>query len=203
MVRGRDDLGLDRPGAGLGDAGLDGRLHGDARQRRHPGDAAPGEGGRRGQGLDAGADAAAAVHDRRSSPRSCRRSATACGWSSTRAARAAAPGSERARCRGQDRHRAGDLEPGRAGRGQEREGPARQRLVRVLRPARQPDRSPASCSSSTASTARTRRRVAHHILDTFFAKQDGKPLPPPPTHEDLRLDYKDPMRTRRLRRAGE
>jgi penicillin-binding protein 2 len=34
--------------------------------------------------------------------------------------------------------------------------------------------------------------VAHHILATFFAKQDGKPLPPPPTHEDLRLDYKDP-----------
>jgi penicillin-binding protein 2 len=34
--------------------------------------------------------------------------------------------------------------------------------------------------------------VAHHILDTFFAKVDGRPLPPPPTHEQLRLDYKDP-----------
>ncbi|PYR91419.1 MAG: penicillin-binding protein 2 [Acidobacteria bacterium] len=34
--------------------------------------------------------------------------------------------------------------------------------------------------------------VAHHILATYFAKQDGKPMPPPPTHEDLRLDYKDP-----------
>jgi penicillin-binding protein 2 len=34
--------------------------------------------------------------------------------------------------------------------------------------------------------------VAHHILATYFAKEDGKPLPPPPTHEDLRLDYKDP-----------
>jgi penicillin-binding protein 2 len=34
--------------------------------------------------------------------------------------------------------------------------------------------------------------VAHHILDTFFAKKDGRPLPPPPTHEELRLDYKDP-----------
>src|SRR5437867_2589705 len=34
--------------------------------------------------------------------------------------------------------------------------------------------------------------LAHHILDTFFAKQDGKPLPPAPTHDDLRLDYKDP-----------
>jgi penicillin-binding protein 2 len=34
--------------------------------------------------------------------------------------------------------------------------------------------------------------VAHHILDTFFAKKDGRPLPPPPTHDGLRLDYKDP-----------
>jgi penicillin-binding protein 2 len=34
--------------------------------------------------------------------------------------------------------------------------------------------------------------LAHHILDTFFAKQDGKPLPPAPTHDDMRLDYKDP-----------
>jgi penicillin-binding protein 2 len=34
--------------------------------------------------------------------------------------------------------------------------------------------------------------VAHHILATFFAKEDGKPLPPAPTHEDLHLSYKDP-----------
>ena len=34
--------------------------------------------------------------------------------------------------------------------------------------------------------------VAHHILDTFFAKKEGRPLPPPPTHEQLHLDYKDP-----------
>ncbi len=38
--------------------------------------------------------------------------------------------------------------------------------------------------------------VAHHILDTFFAKQDGRPLPPPPTHDELRLDYSDPMARR-------
>src|SRR5205807_9110253 len=31
--------------------------------------------------------------------------------------------------------------------------------------------------------------VAHHILDTFFAKTEGRPLPPAPT--DLRLDFKD------------
>jgi penicillin-binding protein 2 len=34
--------------------------------------------------------------------------------------------------------------------------------------------------------------LAKHILATFFAKEDGKPLPPAPTHEDLHLDYKDP-----------
>jgi penicillin-binding protein 2 len=34
--------------------------------------------------------------------------------------------------------------------------------------------------------------VAKHILETYFAKKEGRPLPPPPTHEDLRLDFKDP-----------
>jgi rod shape determining protein RodA len=33
--------------------------------------------------------------------------------------------------------------------------------------------------------------VAHHILDTFFAKQDGRPLPPAPKPEDMRLDFSD------------
>jgi penicillin-binding protein 2 len=35
--------------------------------------------------------------------------------------------------------------------------------------------------------------VARHIIATFFAKQDGNPLPPPPTRADLRLDLSDPM----------
>jgi penicillin-binding protein 2 len=38
--------------------------------------------------------------------------------------------------------------------------------------------------------------VAHHILDTFFAKQEGRPLPPPPTAADLHLDFKDPLARR-------
>src|SRR3954466_9958340 len=38
--------------------------------------------------------------------------------------------------------------------------------------------------------------VSHHILDTFFAKQDGRPLPPPPTAADLHLDFSDPMARR-------
>jgi penicillin-binding protein 2 len=38
--------------------------------------------------------------------------------------------------------------------------------------------------------------VAHHILDTYFAKKDGRPLPPPPTTEQMRLDLSDPMARR-------
>jgi penicillin-binding protein 2 len=34
-------------------------------------------------------------------------------------------------------------------------------------------------------------RVAHHILDTFFAKEDGRPLPPTPTPESMQWDFKD------------
>ncbi len=45
--------------------------------------------------------------------------------------------------------------------------------------------------------------VAHHILDVFFAKQDGRPLPPAPTHEEMRLDYKDPMARGAPAAAGE
>jgi penicillin-binding protein 2 len=33
--------------------------------------------------------------------------------------------------------------------------------------------------------------VAHHILDTFFAKKEGRPLPELPA--DMRLDFKDPF----------
>jgi penicillin-binding protein 2 len=33
--------------------------------------------------------------------------------------------------------------------------------------------------------------VAKHILETYFAKKEGRPLPPPPTREDMRLDLSD------------
>jgi penicillin-binding protein 2 len=35
--------------------------------------------------------------------------------------------------------------------------------------------------------------VAKHVLETYFAKKDGNPLPPPPTREDMRLDLRDPF----------
>jgi penicillin-binding protein 2 len=39
-------------------------------------------------------------------------------------------------------------------------------------------------------------QVARHILDTFFAKLDGKPLPPAPTLVDMHLNLADPMARR-------
>ncbi len=34
-------------------------------------------------------------------------------------------------------------------------------------------------------------QITRHILDTYFAKKDGKPLPPVPTREEMRLDFSD------------
>jgi penicillin-binding protein 2 len=39
-------------------------------------------------------------------------------------------------------------------------------------------------------------QVARHILDTFFAKLDGKPLPPAPTLADMHLNMADPLARR-------
>jgi penicillin-binding protein 2 len=39
-------------------------------------------------------------------------------------------------------------------------------------------------------------QVTRHILETFFAKEDGRPLPPPPTRESMRLDLSDPFARR-------
>ena len=43
--------------------------------------------------------------------------------------------------------------------------------------------------------------VAKHILETYFAKKEGQPLPPPPTRDDMHLDLRDPFaRSSRRRR---
>ena len=34
-------------------------------------------------------------------------------------------------------------------------------------------------------------RVAHHILDTYFAKMDGRPVPPSPTPDTMKFDFSD------------
>jgi penicillin-binding protein 2 len=45
--------------------------------------------------------------------------------------------------------------------------------------------------------------VTHHILDTFFAKRDKRPLPPPPTAAMMRFDFSDsfPLPPRKPRRV--
>ena len=60
VVRGRDHLGGDRPGAGLGDADLAGRDDGDGGQRRHAVRAAAGQGLRRRAGVEGSRSAAGA-----------------------------------------------------------------------------------------------------------------------------------------------
>ena len=44
--------------------------------------------------------------------------------------------------------------------------------------------------------------VAKHILATYYAKKEGKPLPPPPTRESLNLDMSDSFARRLPLGAG-
>jgi penicillin-binding protein 2 len=39
-------------------------------------------------------------------------------------------------------------------------------------------------------------QITHHILATYFAKKDGKPMPPPPKRDEMRLDFSDPFARR-------
>jgi penicillin-binding protein 2 len=45
--------------------------------------------------------------------------------------------------------------------------------------------------------------VAKHILETYFAKKEGRPLPPPPTRDDMRLDLRDPFARGAAATAGD
>jgi penicillin-binding protein 2 len=44
--------------------------------------------------------------------------------------------------------------------------------------------------------------VAKHLLETYFAKKEGRPLPPAPTREDMRLDLRDPFARREAAPEG-
>jgi len=39
-------------------------------------------------------------------------------------------------------------------------------------------------------------QITRHILETYFNKKEGRPLPPPPTTDQMRLDLTDPMARR-------
>ncbi len=138
VVPGRDHLGGDRAGTGVGDARFDGCLHGGARQRRPHGDAAPAQGCGRGQWMEGGARVAGAGAGKpqaRDDGRNPRRALD--GRERGRHGRQRQGGGPRRV--GQDGHGAGDLaRGGEAVPGPDDTGPARQRVVRVLRAARQP-----------------------------------------------------------------
>ena len=145
--RSRSSIGQ---GAGVADAGLDGGLHGDARQRRHARDAAPAQGGRRRHGLEAGAAAAAAIDGSTSMPSKLQAIRDGLwmvvnggGTGGTRADR----GPRRV---GQDRHRAGHLERRAQAAGEDRPRTCATTAGSCSSRRATTRRSPASCSSSTA-----------------------------------------------------
>ena len=123
-------------------------------------------------------------------PTSCRRFATACGWSSTRAAPAAGRGI------------AGYDVSGKTGTAQ---------VISNTGPASPPARTDKDLRDNGWFVFFAPRdnpkiagvvflehgihggnaaAVAHHILETFFAKKEGRPLPPAPA--DFHLNYIDP-----------
>ena len=133
-----------------------------------------------GDGLEAGAAAGAAVASRRSKPENLQAIRDGL-WMVVNGAgtggRARIDGLRRG---GQDRHRAGHLESRAAGRAAGKTtrtcattaGSCSSRRATTRR-------SPASCSPSTPSTASAPRRSRSTLIETFFAKKEGRPLPPP------------------------
>ena len=191
MVRRRNHLRVDWTGAGLDHADFARGDDVDGRQRRHALGATAVEGDRRGQRLEARAAAAAEV-------------AGAVEAGDDRgAARRAVPRRQRRRHRrarthsrqgrvGQDGHGAGHLAVGRQeGRRPHRARPSRSRLVRLFRAARQSRNRRVSFSASTTSTAATSAPIAKYVMETYFAKKDGQPLPKlsmPAPEPDLERD---------------
>ncbi len=193
VVCGRDDLRRDRSGPGVGHADFDGRLHGHARQRRHSRDAAPAQGRRRRQ------------PDGSPSRRRPPQSQVQIDPDKLQAIRdglwlvvnGAGTGGT-ARIQGHDVSgktgsaqvisNTGRVAAQRAGKG----GDLRDNGWFVFFAPRDKPTIAGVVFLEHGIHGGNAARVAHHILATYFAKLDGKPLPPPPTHEDLHLDYTDP-----------
>ncbi len=181
VVRGRDDFGRHRPGAGVDDADLDGRLHGDARQRRHARDAAPAESRRRRQRLEAGAAAGAAGKTDDRSREACRSFETACGWSSTsRAARRQCARFPATTSSGKTGTAQVISNQGKAAAGKT-DTDLRDNGWFVFFAPRDNPQIAGVVFLEHGVHGGNAALVVHHILDTFFAKKDGKPLPPKPT----------------------
>ena len=140
-----------------------------------------------GSGLEAGAPAAAAVEGRR-------RSAEAAGdpgWPVDGRQRRRHRDDRADRRRGrlrQDRQLAGDFESGACGGRQDAEEPADNGWFVFFAPRDHPKIAGVVFLEHGIHGANA-ARMTHHILDTFFAKQDGRPLPPPPTSAELHLVF--------------
>ena len=78
----------------------------------------------------------------------------------------------------QDRNRAGDLEQGRPPRGKTNKDLRDNGWFVFFAPRDNPQIAGVVFLEHGIHGGNA-ARVAHHILDTFFAKQDGRPLPPP------------------------
>ena len=151
-----------------------------------------------GERLEAGAAAADPVHavpaqagdDRR-------RCTTACGWRST----APAPAG-RARIAGRDvAGKTGTAQvisqPGQGARARQRQGPARSRLVRVHGAARQPEIA-GVVFAEHGEHGYLAAPIAKHVIETYFAKKEGRPLPALPVPPPRRVPARAGARPRRV-----
>ena len=141
-----------------------------------------------GSWLEAGADAAAAVEGRDRPCRNCRRSATGCGWWSIRR------GTGATRSEGRRRQADHDVS-GKTGTAQVISNQGRASAAGktdknlsdngwfVFFAPRDNPQIAGVVFLEHGVHGGNAAMVAHHILDTFFAKKDGRPLPPKPTPE--------------------
>ena len=151
------------------------------------------EGGRRRQRVEAGAAAAAAVEGRHRSRQAAgdsRRPVDGRQRSGGTGGRARIAGRRRV---GQDRHRAGHLERRAQAPPARPNKDLRDNGWFVFFAPRDNPQIAGVVFLEHGIHGGNAARVAHHILETFFAKQDGRPLPPAPTR--LRLTYSDPFAT--------
>jgi penicillin-binding protein 2 len=143
-------------------------------------DAAPAQGGRRWQRLEAGVAAEAGIeagHRSRHDAGRPRRDVD--GGQQTPAGRAAPRGSKATMSPARPGRRRSFPQGRQAAKGKTDRNLNDHGWFVFFAPRDKPE-SPAWSSSSTVSTAATRRWSLHHIVDTFFAKKEGRPLPPKP-----------------------